>query len=387
MSQRLHVATRKGLFTLDRHGARWSITRTSFLGDNCTLVMHDPRPIGGRTRQRRAKFSGQLVAALDHGHFGVKLHRSRDGGATWQPIGTPAYPPKPADYKPRMPAEGAPYEWALKRVWSLVPGGAHQPGRLWCGTLPGGLFRSDDHGDTWEFNRTLWDDPKREEWFGGGAEVPGIHSICVHPTDPDRLVLGISCGGAWITDDGGRSWRCSGPGMRAEYMPAERAFDPNIQDPHLVAQCAAHPDTLWVQHHNGIFRSTDRAAHWSEIQNVKPSAFGFAVAAHPKDPETAWFVPAIKDEKRIPFGGRVVVNRTTNGGRSFKTLTRGLPQKHAYDLVFRHALDVDESGDRLAFGSTTGSLWVSENGGDSWKSLSQHLPPIYAVCFEKPLVG
>ena len=107
--------------------------------------------------------------------------------------------------------------------------------------------------------------------------------------------------------------------------------------------------SLWVQHHNGIFRSTDGAATWSEITDVKPSTFGFPVAVHPRDPNTAWFVPAVKDEKRYPAGGCVVVNRTRDGGKTFETLTRGLPQKHAYDLVFRHALDVDESGDRLAF--------------------------------------
>jgi hypothetical protein len=140
---------------------------------------------------------------------------------------------------------------------------------------------------------------------------------------------------------------------------------------------------LWVQHHNGIFRSTDPAAAWSEIANVHPSAFGFAVAVHPRDPETAWFVPAVKDEKRYPANGRVVVNRTHDGGKTFETLTAGLPQEHAYDLVYRHALDIDDSGDVLAFGSTTGSLWVSENAGNSWQTVSLNLPPIHSFRFER----
>src|SRR5207244_1075717 len=94
--------------------------------------------------------------------------------------------------------------------------------------------------------------------------------------------------------------------------------------------------------------------------------FGFAVAVHPRDPETAWFVPAIKDERRIPVDGKVVVSRTRDGGKSFDVLTKGLPAEHAYDIVFRHGLDIDASGERLAFGSTTGGLWVSEDQGDSW---------------------
>ena len=115
---------------------------------------------------------------------------------------------------------------------------------------------------------------------------------------------------------------------------------------------------------------------------MKPSTFGFAVVAHPRDPDTAWFVPGIKDEKRIPCEGRLVVTRTRDGGKSFEMLTNGLPQRHAYDLVYRHALAIDlTSGDRLAFGSTTGGLWITENQGDSWLCVTHTLPPIYAVHF------
>jgi hypothetical protein len=252
--------------------------------------------------------------------------------------------------------------------------------------MPGGLFMSRDHGKSWELNRPLWNDPRREEWMGGGAEFPGIHSICVDPRDSRHVTLGISCGGAWLTRDGGKTWQPGGKGMRAEFMPPERQYDVNIQDAHMLVQCPASPDAMWVQHHNGIFKSIDAAASWTEIKNVKPSVFGFAVAVHPADPKTAWFVPAVKDEKRIPVNGRVVVTRTTDGGKSFKILSKGLPQKTAYDLVFRHALDIDETGERLAFGSTTGSLWVSEDGGKSWKTVSNNLPPVYAVRFEKTVI-
>ena len=104
---------------------------------------------------------------------------------------------------------------------------------------------------------------------------------------------------------------------------------------------------------------------------------------HPHDPNTAWFVPAVKDEKRFPDQGRVVVTRTRDGGKKFDVLARGLPQEHAYDLTYRHGLDVDETGDRLAFGTTTGSLWVTEDQGDSWQTVAEHLPPIYCVRFCK----
>ncbi len=276
---------------------------------------------------------------------------------------------------------GKPIPWSTVRVWALEAGGPDEPGLLWCGTIPGGLFRSSDDGASWELVRSLWDHPKRKKWFGGGADLPGIHSICVDPRDARRVQLGVSCGGVWTTADGGATWDCSGEGMRAAFMPPEQQYDPDIQDPHRLVQCRARPERLWVQHHNGIFRSDDGGGHWQEITEAGPSVFGFAVVVHPEEADTAWFVPAIKDEKRIPVAGQVVVTRTRDGGKSFETLREGPPQDHAYDLVFRHALDIDTSGNRLAFGSTIGNLWVSETQGDSWQCVSQHLPPIYAVRF------
>lgn len=374
MSGRFYVATRKGLFTVERTAAgrdsAWQIAQAAFVGDNVTLCLPDPR-------------DGRVYAALDHGHFGCKMHASADGGATFQEIAAPAYPPMPAGYvEPANPMNNnRPIPWTTKLIWALAAGGAAEPGRLWAGTLPGGLFTSPDHGKSWELVRSLWDDPRRREWFGGGADLPGIHSICVDPRDSRRLTIGISCGGVWQTPDAGQTWRLRAKGMRAAYMPPEQQFNENVQDPHCLVQCPSSPDRFWVQHHNGVFRSVDDSATWTEIADVQPSAFGFAVAVHPRDAERAWFVPAMSDEKRTTVGGQVVVARTTDGGRSFDVLRRGLPQQHAYDITFRHALDIAAQGDCLAFGSTTGSLWVSEDQGETWQTVSTHLPPVYCVRF------
>ena len=73
----LLISTRKGLFVAEAG----KVIRAAFVGDNVTLAMVDPR--------------GGWYAALDHGHFGVKLHRSDDRGETWTEIAAPAYPPKP----------------------------------------------------------------------------------------------------------------------------------------------------------------------------------------------------------------------------------------------------------------------------------------------------
>jgi len=368
MSDRFLVATRKGLFTVQRGQSRlspWSIVAEAFLGDNVSMVLPDRR-------------DGSIWAALDHGQFGVKLHVSRDGGSTWAEASAPAFPPKPKGQEEVEPAGQRPIPWTVLRIWSLEAGGDDDPDGLWCGTLPGGLFRSDDRGASWRLVRSLWDHPKRKEWFGGGADFPGIHSISVEPGNSRRVTIGVSCGGVWVTEDHGGAWTCRADGMRAEYMPPERQFDPFIQDPHRVVQCPGDPKSFWAAHHNGVFRSTDGARSWQEIA-AQPSSFGFAVAVHPRRPDTAWLVPAESDQRRIPFEGRVVVSRTRDGGKSFTVLSRGLPQQNAYDITYRHGLDIDSTGDQLALGSTTGSLWVTVDQGDSWQTVAEHLPPVYAV--------
>lgn len=354
-ADRAWAATRKGLFELRRRGGLWHVERTSFLGEPVTMLL----PPDGQ---------GRMLAALNLGHFGVKLHASGDAGGSWQEVATPSYPEQPKD------APGVP--WKLVLVWALERVGAE----VWAGTIPGGLFRSADFGRSWQLVDTLWNRSERLGWFGGGYDAPGIHSICPHPRAAGQTLLGISCGGVWVTRDGGRDWALSAQGMVANFMPPEMAHDQNIQDAHRIQRCAARPEVLWCQHHGGIWRSTDDAATWHEL-NAPVSSFGFAVAAHPHDAGTAWFVPAVKDEKRVPVDGAMAVNRTRDGGKTFETLRTGLPQRHAYDLVYRHGLDVAADGTSLMMGSTTGNLWASADAGDSWQTVSLHLPPIAAVRF------
>jgi len=358
MADRLHVGTRKGLFELTRRNGGWQIADLHFPGEPVTAVL------AGRD---------DVLAAVELGHFGAKLRR-REGTGAWREVVPPAFPPKPDD------AGDDPHPWTVGKIWGLEPGGV--PGRIWAGTMPGGLFRSDDGGETWSLNDALWRMPERRKWLGvAGGEQPGLSTVLIDPRNPADIRVGVSCAGVWASTDTGASWTLINHGMYAEYMPPELSGDPIAQDVHQLARCAARPEVMWCQHHNGVFRSEDAGANWYELAAIRPSKFGFAVAAHPHHAGTAWFVPAIKDEKRMPVDGKVVVARTRDGGKSFDVLSKGLPQRNAYDLVYRHALAVDETGDRLAFGSTTGGLWTSDDGGDSWAMLDARLPPVSVVRF------
>lgn len=356
----LLVGTRKGLLTYGLKAGTWQLADTAFLGEPVSAVLSDPR-------------DGTLYVALNLGHFGVKFHRSDDRGKSWTELPAPAF-------APAGKGEDVADAPSVSLVWTVVPGGPDRPGELWAGTIPGGLFRSSDRGESWALVESLWKHPSREKWLGGGYDDPGIHSICIDPRDSRNIVLGVSTGGVWRSDDAGDSWTIA-TGMRNAYMPPGQEYDPIFQDAHRLSACAADPDTIWCQHHNGIFRSTDGARSFTEITTAKPSVFGFAVAAHPADPDTAWFVPAVKDECRIPVDRKLVVSRTRDGGQTFEILSSGLPDVESFDLVYRHGFCLDPDAGRFAMGSTTGNLWIGDDYGDTWLPVANHLPPIAQVAW------
>ena len=353
------VGTRKGLFVVRKTDAGWRLGKPRFPGEPVTQFVADPK-------------TGAWYAALRLGHFGVKLWKSVDQGTNWTEVAAPAFPPKPTE----GPWKDDETPWSVDVIWGLE---ASPDGRLWAGCIPAGLFVSDDGAASWKLVESLWDRPERKEWFGGGYDHAGIHSILVDPRDARHVTLAISCGGVWQTKDGGATWVNTSAGMVADFMPPERREDPNIQDVHRLDQCAANPDVMWVQHHGGMYRSSNGGMKWDRIAAPQPSEFGFPVAAHPSDPNRAWFAPAHSDGQRMPVDGHMVVNETRDGGATFTTHGEGLPQQDAYHLVYRHALAVSADGNTLAMGSTTGGLWVSEDAGVTWRCLSRDLPPVAVV--------
>ena len=358
----LLVASRKGLLSFRESAGRWSLERSAFIGDPVSAVLFDQR-------------DGSHYAALNLGHFGIKLHRSDDGGASWQELPAPAFP-KQAGEDVGNGSENAP---SVELVWALATGGADRPDTLWAGTIPGALFHSSDRGESWSLVESLWQVPERKDWFGGGYDQPGIHSICLDPRDSARMTVAVSCGGIWFSDDAGASWTLRGSGLKADYMPPSSSDQRAVQDPHRIALCPSAPDVVWCQHHCGIFRSQDGGVNFDKIETAQPSGFGFAVAAHPDDPQTAWFAPAVKDECRVPVDQRFVVSRTRDGGASFEVFDEGLPPPPAFDLIYRHGMEIDAAGERLAMGSTTGNLWIGEAEGTRWRLISSNLPPISQV--------
>lgn len=354
----LLLGTRKGLLIYEQKGNEWCFKHETFRANPVSYAAIDPR-------------NGTMWAALDYGHWGPKLHRSRDCGVTWEEVPAPQYP-EGAEIKPGKPA-------TLSYLWYIAPGGHDQPNRLYIGTEPGGMFQSDDGGDSFQFVDSLWNHPSRpDNWFGGGRDHPGLCSIVVDPRDSKHITIGISVGGVYETRDGGKTWEGRNKGLNADYMPEPQAEYGH--DPHFMLASPSNPDVLWQQNHCGIFRSVDSGKQWQHIsQPGGPAYFGFAIALDKDDENTAWVVPAIDAEYRMAVDHAMCVCRTEDGGQTWTALREGLPQQTCYDVTFRHALDIN--GDQLAFGTTTGNVFVSNDRGDSWQCIANYAPPIYSVRF------
>lgn len=393
MPDMILLGTRKGTLIFDRSGQHWVARPIEHAGIPVCYAARDPR-------------DGTLWASLDHGHWGPKLSRSRDGGATWQEILSLKYPegaryivkylPTP-DFDPAAPAAAPEYRDAIVyKIWNLTFGNPDQPGRLYAGTIPGGLFASDDGGDSWQLNRPLWNHESRggdlfagdatseNRWFGTPASIdygvfePGIHSIVVDPRNSQHLHVAVSSAGVLETSDGGQTWASRNRGMLNDYMPNPEAEWGH--DPHLIAGCHQDPDHLWQQNHCGVFYSADGAGRWTKVSAPEVGVhFGFPIAIDARDGRTAWVVPACADAQRMAIAGALCVARTDDGGTSWQVFREGLPQTNAYDIVLRHGLDA--AGDCLCFGSTTGNVYLSEDRGESWRCLGNNFPPVYSVRF------
>lgn len=358
MPQKLLVGTTKGLVVFEKVNQTWQIEQTHFLGLPVTVIYVN-------------ELTNTWWAGISHHHWGQKLHYSLDEGLNWQAVQPPSYP---------NDAEIASGKAAtLKKIWTIQHGGSQYPNRLWVGTEPGGLFKSEDNGKHFELVTALWNHPSRMnqlQWFGTGRSQPFIHSITVNPKDNDHVYIAVSCAGIFETKDSGQHWQPRNKGLIAAYLP-----NPHVEighDPHRLLICESNPKVLWQQNHCGIFRSTDGARTWEDISDKDGIAnYGFALAIDAQNTEKAWVIPAVSDALRITPNGRLSVCQTVDGGKTWETLTSGLPQSNCFDIVFRHALANKE--DHIVFGTTTGNLYLSENSGNHWQCLSNNLARIDCV--------
>jgi photosystem II stability/assembly factor-like uncharacterized protein len=345
------AGTRKGLFQLrgDEERRKWELDGPQLTGWEVFHAVRDPR-------------SGALYACTNNFVYGASVHRSTDGGSSWE----------------RSEGLGLPEEsgLTLEKTWHLEPGHEAQPDTLWLGAAPGALFRSDDGGTSWEPVRGILEHPTRERWMPGAGGMC-CHSITLDRDDPQRLYVGISAAGSFRTDDAGETWTPANQNVAADFMP-EDPYPEVGQCVHKLLAHPARPERLWQQNHCGVYRSDDRGETWERLDgNGLPSGFGFALAIHPRDPDTAWVVPEEGAENRVTSDGRLGVYRTRDAGATWDV-------RPAYDEAWVAILREDGASDWLDpvgvyVGTQSGSIFVSPDEGETWVEAARHLPPVLSV--------
>ena len=348
MAAALLVGTRKGLFTLANTNGGWKVTGPQLKGWEVFHAVADPR-------------DGAVYAATNSFVYGATVHRSEDRGETWT----------------RAEEIGLPEDTGLtlEKTWHVRPGRPVEDGRLWLGAAPGALFRSDDSGKTWQPVDGVVRHSTREKWNPGAGGLC-CHSIQLDPDDPERMYIAISAAGTFRTEDGGETWEPANEGVAADFFP-DNPFPEVGQCVHKLLMHPASPERLWQQNHCGVYRSDDHGRSWERLEgNGLPSGFGFPIALDVSDPDAAFVIPEEGAENRVTSDGRLGVYRTRDGGASWELLTNGLPAP-AWVAVLREASSFDDSG--IYFGTQSGSVFVTSDGGESWTEAASQLPPILSV--------
>ena len=343
----LLVGTAKGLFILRSEDDKWSIDGPHFAGRAVYAAYYD-------SRARRK----DLWVAATSWHFGAELLKSTDMGATWD---------APEEMRIKMPANT---KKSLENIWQIAPGADDDT--LYVGVAPAAVFESKDAGKTWSLNRGLWGHPHRKKWtpgFGGLA----VHTIITDKKDPNDIKVAISTGGVYQSADGGSKWNVSNTGVKAYFLPNQ--YPKFGQCVHKIARHPKKKKTYFLQNHHGVYRSRDGAETWQEIENGLPSNFGFGLTV--TDSGSVFIVPLDSDGKRFTCDAKLRVYRSDDEGDTWKPLTKGLPQKDAYEVILRDS--VASVGDEVYFGTKNGKLFGSRDNGDSWKLIQGSLPEICCV--------
>ena len=350
----LLVGTKKGLFTLHGEpGEAFEVASRDFPGVVVEYAATDPR-------------TGRTFASVTDGWYGPRI-MFRDGDAgEWMQAQGPEFPED----------TGA----TLERIWLVKPGEAD--GVLYAGVAPAALFESTDNGETWTLNRGLWNVPTRPEWNPGAGGL-ALHSICPWPGDPQRLAVGISAAGVWITEDSGQTWRTGYTGLKPLYVPEDQQESTHALCVHNMHRAPRRPERLFLQFHGSVYRSDDEGQTWDDIAAGLPSGFGFPLAIDPADPDSAFVIPLTADVDRVTPEGRVGVYATRDAGATWEARDKGLPGSDAWLTILRQAFGTGSEGPdlQLAFGATSGAVFASADSGATWVAAAEHLAPVTSVRF------
>lgn len=275
----------------------------------------------------------------------------------------------------------------VRKTWTIGVD-PHKEGRLYVGTQYGHLFRSDNNGASWVEVTSLYDAPHRMEWgidWGRGTLGLAIHTVKFDPEHEGRFYIIASGNGVYRTDDDGESWKPLRSGLSgscpafAQRPQANSAQQTETLEFHLntVHKCAhkialsiRNPSRLYQQSHCGVYSSQNAGENWEDRSPDNEHRHGFGITITSDD--TVYTVPAYQGicaEHNSCIKGELNVYKARQGGDAWEVLETGLPRS-VHTCILRDALtsdNVEPSG--VYFGTTSGDVFGSVDGGETWGKL------------------
>ncbi len=228
----------------------------------------------------------------------------------------------------------------------------HRSGVLYGRTDVGGMYRSDDHGDTWQF--LSGDLQHGASYHVQGVAVSAFNPDVVYqatgvsysPTDPGR--------GVWKSSDGGGTWTQVLAGVNFSGNDLER------WGTECLVIAPDNDNELWAgSRQQGLWRSINAGAGWT---NVAPADFDTpniiiaSIAIHPSAPNTIWVAGSVESGPNPNSGGVwVSTNRGVTWTKKINaTRIYSVALKEEGGIITAFAAGVDDPEDDY---STVDVLW------------------------------
>ena len=356
----LAVGTAKGafLFESDERRLSWDMKGPLFKGWDVTQVTIDPRN------------PGRLFATAHHKFGGHRIHRSDDFGSTWTAIGDLSL----------LDSDSPASQVESKKIWGVFPGHADHGDSVFAGVGPAGLFESADGGETWCPVDGLNLHPTRAAWRSGYGGL-SCHTVRCDPFDAERVWACISVGGLFRSDDGGETWMPKNGEIPLTIPSEEHEGVSNCI--HNLVVSPNVPGRLFQQNHEGVFRSFDGGDSWHRIEEGLSHNFGLPLAGHPSDDRILLAAPIMEDPwVHLPVDLELCLHLSTDGGETWKKNSAGLPSAGNMANILRHALAIDDCHEYGAYvGTTSGDLFFSRDRIQTWQAMPgfHRLPKISSV--------
>ncbi len=301
-------------------------------------------------RVQARELEGEAVAAVARSRTRVfaatrsgQVRRSDDRGGTWAPA------------SPLPDGRGASALCALPR----------HPDTLFAGTEPAGLYASHDGGSGWT-EQAAFPAASEEGWRGYGDREAHVRTLSVDPRDDRRLYAGVEIGGAYRSDDGGRSWRPVNDGL--------------YDDIHVLTADPNRGGHVYAATGGGLYLSADRGTDWTAHEGPLGEAYCTALALEDLGDGTRLFLTTAQGPPSSwegDGGPGAEIHRSDDGGESWAGL--GLEPLYPSREAFTALATEPERRGGVFVATSEGALHYGDPEMEGWTRLLRGLPTVRSL--------